>query len=388
MYKRLISLDLPSNTSCFLWGARKIGKSTFLKRNFPDAVTYDLLKSDVYLKLLNKPSLLREELIAKNLASDAIVIIDEVQKIPILLDEVHWLIENLDLRFILCGSSARKLKRGQANMLGGRAWRYEMFPLVSQEVDGFDLLRALNNGLIPSHYETAFPTRSLDSYIKDYLKEEILEEALTRNIRAFSKFLECVAISHGEMLNYSRIASDVGVDAKTVKSYFEILVDTLVGYFLEPYTGSALSRKDLLSYPKFYLFDSGVVAYLKKLELKQLAGKDAGNLFEGFIYHELRAYLSYTNSRREFSYLRTYAGIEVDFVLDNGDLLIETKISDKIRKDDLRGLNYFAKDFSQARKILVCMEATRRNITQNQVTIEIYPYQEFLKELWAGSLFS
>ncbi len=207
-----------------------------------------------------------------------------------------------------------------------------------------------------------------------------------RNIRAFSRFLECVAISHGTMLNYSSIASDVGVDAKTVKNYFEILVDTLVGYFLEPYRGSALSRKDLLSYPKFYLFDAGVVSHLKKLELKKLSGAEAGNLFEGYIYHELKAYLSYTSSRKEFSYLKTYSGIEVDFVSTNGDLLIETTISSKLRKKDLQGLNYFSSEFKHARKIVVCLENTRRNITKDNITIEVYPYQDFLRELWEGHI--
>jgi predicted AAA+ superfamily ATPase len=386
MYKRLLSLNLAPDASCFLWGPRKSGKSTFLRSKFPDLITYDLLKSDIYLKLLNNPERLREELEAKDLIPGTIVIIDEVQKIPALLDEVHWLIENRGLRFILCGSSARKLKRGHANLLGGRAWRYEMFPLVSKEIENFNLLKALTHGLIPSHYNSSNINKSLEAYVQDYLKEEVLEEALTRNIRAFSRFLECVSISHGQMLNYSKIASDVGVDAKTVKGYFEILVDTLIGYFLEPYVGSKLSRKDLLTYPKFYLFDPGVVSYLKKLELKSLAGADAGILFEGFVYHELKAYLSYSGSRRTLSYLKDYNGYEVDFVSDKGDLLIETTISNDIRKNDIKGLNNFAKDFPKSRKIVICLEKVRRNITKDDIVIEVYPYMDFLAELWEGKI--
>lgn len=386
MHNRLISLDMPKGVSCFLWGPRKAGKTTYLKSTFKGALCYDLLKSDIYLKLLNHPEALREELSAKNLEQDAIVIIDEVQKIPTLLDEIHWLIENTHLRFILCGSSARKLKRGQANLLGGRAWRYEMFPLIRKEIENFDLLKALNRGLIPSHYNSGNYYKFLEAYVQDYLKEEVLEEALTRNIRAFSRFLECAAIGHGEVLNYSNIARDVGIDAKTIKSYYEILVDTLLGYFIYPYKDTKGGRKDLLQFPKFYLFDAGVVSFLKKIELKSLKGSDCGNLFEGYIFHELKAYVSYAGSRREFSYIRNYAGHEVDFVSDDGSFLIETCISERIRKDDIKGLNYFSADFPNARKIVVCLEKERRNIRQDGVEIEVHPYDKFLDELWEGKI--
>jgi len=198
---------------------------------FPDSIRYDLLLSDEYRRLLTQPSILRQECLAKNINGEnqrAPIIIDEVQKVPDLLDEFHWLIENRNLRFILCGSSARKLKRGHANLLGGRAIRYELFTLVFPEIPDFLLIKALNNGLIPRHYLSENPVHMIRSYIGDYLKEEISAEALTRNIAAFNRFLEIAAITNGECVNYHNIANQCGVSSPTVKEYFQILSDTLI----------------------------------------------------------------------------------------------------------------------------------------------------------------
>ena len=178
----------------------------------------------------------------------------------------------------------------------------------------------------------------------------------------------------------------MGIDAKTVKSYYEILVDTLIGNLLEPYSERRLGRKDLLTYPKFYLFDSGVVSYLRKVELKKIAGVDAGQLFEGYIFHELKAYLGYSGSRCELRYVKSHSGFEVDFLTSDGRVLIETTISERVRKEDLKGLNHFAKDFPHSRKIAVCLERERRNITQDGVKIEIYPFTTFLEELWGNAI--
>ncbi len=191
-------MDLPARQSAFLWGPRKTGKTTYLKARYPKSLIYDFLHTDLFLEFSKKPALLREQLLAKN--EDVLkypVILDEVQKVPQILDEVHWLIENRGVCFILCGSSARKLRRGQANLLGGRAWRYEMFPLVSKEVKDLKLLQVLNRGMIPAHFLQDTYRKSLSAYVQDYLKEEVFDEGLTRNIPAFSRFFDAMGYSHG-----------------------------------------------------------------------------------------------------------------------------------------------------------------------------------------------
>jgi len=233
--QRKLSIELPERQSAFLWGPRKTGKSTLLHQSFPRSIYYDLLDTDVALELAKRPALLKEQLAAQSpdRLSEPIVL-DEVQKVPGILDEVHWLIENRGLRFLLCGSSARKLRRGQANLLGGRAWRFELFPFVTAELDRVDLLRAVNSGMLPSHYFGRNYRRSLSAYVRDYLKEEIFAEGLTRNVPAFSRFLDAVGYSHGQLTNYANIARDCGVDSKTVKEYYQILVDTLLAWRVEP----------------------------------------------------------------------------------------------------------------------------------------------------------
>ena len=218
-------------------------------------MVYDFLQTDLFLEFSKQPSLLRERLLAKNDHTlNYPVILDEVQKVPQILDEVHWLIENKGLRFILCGSSARKLKRGKANLLGGRAWRYEMFPLVTVEVEDLNLLRILNRGMIPDHFLRAGYNKALKAYTQDYLKEEVFDEGLTRNIPAFSRFFDAMGYSHGELTNYSNIARDCGVDSKTVKEYYQILIDTLLGKMVPPFK-KRHDRQVLSRIPKYYLFD-------------------------------------------------------------------------------------------------------------------------------------
>jgi uncharacterized protein len=387
VFPRTLDLNLPPGQSAFLWGPRKVGKSTYLRSRFPNSIWFDLLDSDLRFALLRRPVQLREMIQAAPERQRAEpVIIDEVQKVPDLLDEVHWLVENRRLSFVLCGSSARKLKRGQANLLGGRAWRYEMFPLVSAEVPGLDLLRALRNGLIPSHYESPQAQRSLDAFLHDYLKEEIAAEALTRNLAAFTRFLDVVGIMNGELVNYAKIASDVGVDAKTVKGYFEILEDTLLGRFLEPLPSKPGSRKHLVATPKFYLFDPGVAGALRRTEISSLAGAEAGHLLETFIAHELSAFHSYRASRRSMHFYRTKAGAEIDFVLNGGEVAIEVKLSDHIRGADLRSLNGFLEEFPLARAIIVCLEPRSRIVTAGTKSIEILPWEEFCSKLWKGEV--
>ena len=263
---RMLDMKLPDKQSAFLWGARKTGKSTYLREKFPDSIVYDFLKTDVFFELSKTPSLLRERLLAKKAAElKKPIILDEVQKVPQLLDEVHWLMENKGLRFVLCGSSARKLKKGHANLLGGRAWRYELFPFVSHEIGKVDLLHVLNHGLIPPHYlqNDENCKKSLAAYVQDYLREEVFAEGLTRNIPAFSRFFDAFGYSHGEMTNYCNIARECGVDSKTVKEYYQILVDTLLAVRVEPYK-KRQSRQVITKASKYYLFDVGVAGYLTK----------------------------------------------------------------------------------------------------------------------------
>lgn len=384
-FLRFPKLHLPERQSAFLWGPRKVGKSTFLATAFPESITYDLLRTDLLLDLTRRPALLREQLLAADPARLPFpVILDEVQKVPALLDEVHWLIENRDLRFILCGSSARKLKRGRANLLGGRAWRFQMHPLVTPElgpVEELDLLRILNRGTIPDHYQQEEYGRSLDAYVRDYLKEEVFDEGLTRNVPAFSRFFDAIRYSHGELTNYANIARDCGVDAKTVKAYYEILVDTLLGRMVEPYKRRQ-SRQVIGKAPKFYLFDVGVAGALIRRGAVS-PGTDAfGRAFEHFILTELIAHASYTELHYDVRFWRTKSGQEVDFVLGEGEVAIEVKATGRVDNRELRSIKAFAEDNTPRAAFVVCDESAERIVDGIRVT----PWRVFLGKLWAGQI--
>ncbi len=388
MYDRMLDIKLPRGQAAFLWGPRQIGKSTLLQTRFSDSLFLDMLDSTLFTALNRRPGMIREIIAAappKQLAKP--IIIDEVQKIPLLLDEVHWLIENRRFSFLLCGSSARKLKRGRANLLGGRAWRFEMFPLVSAEVPDLDLLRALQHGLMPAHYQSARPSRSLQAFVHDYLREEIAAEAHARNLAAFAKFLDLTGIMNGELVNYAKIASDCGVDAKSVRSYFSILEDTLLGSFLEPLTPRTGSRRQLIATPKFYLFDPGVARTLRKTNIQAVAGAEAGHLFETFLLNELRAYLSYREYDVPLNFYRTRDGAEVDFIINKGAVAIEAKITDRVRSEDLRGVKSFLGEYPKAKTIVVTQEPRKRVIEIDGKRVEIHPWRVFCQELWAGKIF-
>lgn len=359
-FPRSIAIHLPQGQSAFLWGPRKTGKTTYLRSAFPGSLVYDLLQTDLLLELAKRPSLLREQLLAADANQlKAPIIIDEVQKVPQLLDEIHWLIENEGLRFILCGSSARKLKRGKANLLGGRAWRYEMYPLVSTEVEGLDLLRALNRGMIPAHYQQTEYNRSLQAYIRDYLKEEVFDEGLARNIPAFSRFFDAVGFSHGELTNYANIARDCGVDGKTVKEYYQILVDTLLGTMIEPFKRRP-DRQVITKAGKFYLFDVGVAGAITQRRIAQERGEQFGRAFEHFILMEILAHRSYKELGYDVNFWRTKSGLEVDFILGRGEVAIEVKGSSRIESSDLRPLKAFLQEYRPAKALVVCNERLPR----------------------------
>jgi len=311
------------------------------------------------------------------------IIIDEVQKIPLLLDEVHLMIERDKLSFILCGSSARKLKRGQANLLGGRAWRFLLHPLSAREIPDFDLLRALQWGLLPSHYLSQRPKRSLNAYVMDYLNEEIKAEGLTRNLPAFSRFLDVVGFSVGELVNYSNIARDVGVSSKTVKEYFQILVDTYLAYLVEPLALRG-GRQVITATPRFYLFDTGVANRLAKRSIATLAGSEAGRAFENLVLMELLASRSYLEQDHDIRFWRTKNGLEVDFILTGRDMVaIEVKLSSRVDRAQLKGLLAFCKEQRPKRAWVVSLERRKRVLkTEGLPDIEVLPFQEFLDELW------
>ena len=345
---------------------------------------YDLLLSTEYQHLLRHPGLIREQCLATGLDGNSQrdpIIIDEIQKVPVLLDEVHWLIENRGLRFILCGSSARKLKRGHANLLGGRAVSYKLHPLVFPEIPDFSLMKALNAGLIPRHYDSARPKRLMQSYVGDYLKEEIAAEALTRNIPSFSRFLEVAALSNGEILNYTNIARECGVSNPTVKEYFQILEDTLVGQQLPAF--KKRKKRRLITSPKFNFFDLSPVIYLSHRGEVNPGSELFGRAFEHYMWMEIVAHSNYSEMFYPITYWRTSSGFEVDFVLGDHEIAVEIKSSKLANKSHLKGLRRFKEEYSTRRSILVSLDPKPRK-TEDQ--IEILPWQVFLEQLWGGDI--
>lgn len=379
-------IELPSKQSVFLWGARKTGKSTYLKKNFPGSIYYDFLKSDDFLRYSKFPYKLREEILALS-TEERInpIIIDEVQKIPQILDEVHWLIVNAEVSFILCGSSARKLKRTGANLLGGRAWKYHFFPLTYNEITDFSLIKVLRKGCIPSHYNTNNIKKLFKSYVEDYLVHEIQAEGLVRNLSGFARFLDAIPFSNGEMINFANIARDCAIDAKTVKDYFTILEDTLLGYFIYPYN-KKVKRDIITAQPKFYLFDVGLSTYLSKSEFEEIVGSQAGKALENYILQELIAYNSQKELDYTINYWRTKTGLEVDFLI-NSKVAIEVKISNNIHSTHLNGIKALNEEIKLDKSLIVCLEPKQLVIKHKGSLINILPVETFLKELWLGNIF-
>ena len=384
LYQRQLAIDLPAGQSAFLWGPRKTGKSTLLRQRFPNAPRFDLLDTRLMLELTRAPWRLRERVQALDAAvRTEPIVLDEVQKVPALLDEVHGLIESEGLRFVLCGSSARKLKRGRANLLGGRAWRYALHPLAWPEIPDFDLLKALNHGLVPAHYLAVNHRRALAGYVDDYLKEEVFDEGLTRNVAAFARFFDALAFSHGELLNFSSIARDCGVDSKTVREYFQILVDTLLGVFVEPFARRR-SRAVITQAPKFYLFDVGVAGHLAQRRIERAAGPEFGRALEHFVLMELLAYRSYRELDFPIRFWRTKSGLECDFVLgSDGAVGIEVKGTDNVQSRDLKGLSAYVQEHRPGMAIVVCNEPAPRRTAAG---MWLLPWGDFLARLWDGRI--
>lgn len=364
--------------SLFLWGARQTGKSTLLKQLFPDGLWFDLLKSDVYRRYQKDPSQFREVIIANT--TSKVVIVDEIQKLPELLDEIHWLIENYQVRFIMSGSSPRKIIRSNANLLGGRGLRYELYPFIQAEIPEFNLLKALNNGLLPRHYLSQNPKKMIEAYLGNYLRDEIISEAKIRNINAFNLFLEAAAFSNGEIINYTNIASECGVSSVTVRDYFQILEDTLIGRFVPSFQKKP-KRRVILA-PKFYYFDVGIANYLLKRGSIEIGSEAFGNALEHFIYQELYAHSSYSDLNYSISYWRTTSQIEVNFILGNHEVAVEVKGTNNVQSRHLKGLKSFSEEYKVKKLVIVSNDPMERSIGD----ITILPWNLFLKKLWAGEI--
>ncbi len=375
--KRICQLRLPKGRSAFLWGPRKTGKTTLLKQQFSDAFWIDLLDFDLFLALSQKPTRLRQILEAQ---PEKTIVIDEVQKVPQLMDEIHWLIENKGYRFILSGSSARKFKRGTVNLLGGRAWRFLLFPFVTKEVKAFNLDRALFSGLLPAHYLSPDPKMDLKAYVQDYLKEEIQAEALTRNLPAFSKFLFSAALTNGMLLNYSNAARDAGVSVKTIREYYQILEDTLIGRQLLPWKKG--KRRRLIETSKFFFFDVGIVSALLNYKSITPGTREYGRAFEHFILQECWAYSHYSKIEFPITFWRTASGTEVDLILGDADAVVEIKSSENVG-DRPKGLHLFLEEKKCKKSFIVSREPLSRNLDSN---ITVLPWQSFCEMLWAGQI--
>jgi predicted AAA+ superfamily ATPase len=360
--------------SHFLFGPRQTGKTFLIRRVLPDARLYDLLDSSVYLALSQRPARLAEELTPR----DKVVVIDEVQRLPVLLNEVHRLIEQQGIRFLLTGSSARRLRRGGVNLLGGRARTRFLHPLTSRELGAhFDLGRAIERGLLPSIYFSDDPKADLDAYTGTYLQQEIVAEGATRSAPAFSRFLRVAALCNATLVNFTNVASDAQVPRTTVYEYFEILKDTLLLHEVPAWRKSR-KRKPLVS-SKYYFFDVGVASALQGRLVKPET-PEFGAAFETWLLHEIVAYRDYV-SGEPVNYWRSTSGFEVDFIL--GDhTAIEVKAKSNVSPQDLKPLRALAEEKRLKRYVCVSLEPRRRQVEG----VTILPFRQFLDALWNGEL--
>jgi len=376
-YPRL--LELPKK-SFFLFGARGTGKSTWLRQHIPDGYVIDLLDEGKFQDLLAKPRLFAEEI--SGVKRDRCIVVDEAQRLPNLLNEVHRLIEKEGRQFALCGSSARKLRTSRVNLLAGRATRRFMFPLLPQEMGrDFNLTTALQLGSLPLVIKSGDPQETLKDYVQMYLREEIQAEAIVRNLPAFSRFLPVAALFHGQVLNISSLARDAGAHRNTIAGYVEVLEDTLLAYRLPAYQPRLKVKEQ--QHPKLYFIDSGIVRALKR-QLGQVAIEEKGSLFEGWVCHVLRASINYNELADELYYWAPAdSKTEVDFLLIKGTdkIAIEAKSTDSLDKDDFKGLRAIEGLKGLRRRIIVYGGSTKRLTADG---VEVLPVNNFLDELSLG----
>lgn len=382
MYTRSIT---PYKKSFFLFGPRGTGKSTWLRKQFPDAYTVNLLPAKEALRYQKDPSLFRAEVLA--LEKDLWIVVDEIQKVPALLDEIHHLIEEHGFRkFILTGSSARRLKHGSANLLAGRALLKSMHSLTAHETEySVSLEQAMNYGMLPMSVTAEDDLEReayLTAYVETYLNEEIKYEGLVRNIGSFANFLEVATLTAGQIINMSGLARDAGISRDTVRGYFSVFEDTLLGHWLPAYKPRAKIKE--VSKPKFYWFDPGVLNAAAGAFLQPMPRDWQGVLLEHLIHHELKAFLDYNHLRGSLGYWRTASGSEVDFIYWYGDksIAIEVKYSRDFRRSFLKGLKSLHEDFKPLRSFVVYGGEKALKVDG----IDILPAPLFLRRLFAGEV--
>jgi len=384
MFKRILDLNLLlKKKSHFLFGARATGKTSLIRDQLgSEVILIDLLNSDTYLNLASRPALLAEMIASEHLRSGKKkpVAIDEIQKLPILLNEVHRLIEEKKIQFILTGSSSRKLTKSGTNLLAGRAWKAQLFPLTSHEIPNFDLERYLSFGGLPAVYTSEYPLEELAAYVQTYLTQEIAAESLVRDLPRFSRFLRSAGLENTEQINFSNIASDLGTSATTIREYYRILEDTLIGKLIEPMKKKN-SRKEV-STAKFYLFDVGIANALRGIKNLSPNSSDFGRCFEHFIGLELLAALSYQKIGEELKFWRTHTQQEVDFVVAD-QCSIEVKSASKVSLRDANGLKAYREHYKAKNNIIV----SRDPIERVEEGIQFLNYKTFLSDLWEGKLF-
>lgn len=373
-------LEILQKKSFFLFGPRSTGKTFWIKKTIPKEIPFfSLNQTSLYSKLMNDPSAISEILAPYKKIKYAVI--DEIQKIPPLLDEIQELIENDGFKFLLTGSSARKLKRSHANMLGGRAASVNLFPLTYSEIPDFNIDRYLRWGGIPRIYLSEDPMSELESYVKVYLEEEIRLEANIRNLGPFHRFLKVAALSNGQLINYAAISSDASVPATTVKQYFAVLSDTLIATTLEPWVES--KKRKAIQTAKFYFFDPGVTHFLAGTESLDRNSVEWGECFEQFILMELKAFSSYRRKNLEINFWRSVDKYEVDFVV-NGKIAIEVKSTKYVTDGHLKGL----KAIQQEEEIKQCLIVSDDPRERAMGSIQVIPWRLFLQRLWANQLFS
>lgn len=375
MIKRQLHIEPNMAQSFFLFGPRGVGKTSWIKENYPDALYFDLLSDDIYREFLGRPSRLGEKI---SETYTGWIVIDEIQKVPALLNEVHRLIENRKLKFILTGSSARSLRRKGVNLLAGRAFTYHMHPLTAIELqDRFDLEKSLQYGHLPTAYTSKYPEKYLQSYIKTYLREEVLQESLTRNLFLFAKFLEVASFSQGQILSYSEIGREIGSTRHTVSNFFDILEDMLIGFRLPVFSKRA--KRAVITHPKFYYFDVGVYRTIKPRGPLDTAAEGDGSALETLFLQEAKAHNDYFNLEYDFYYWRTQNQKEIDFILygNNGFLAFEIKRKETLYSSDFSNLKLFAKDYPEA-KLYLLYGGSEDYFEGN---IRVIPYKNALLQL-------
>jgi predicted AAA+ superfamily ATPase len=377
MEKMIPRLLTPPKQSFFLFGPRGTGKTTWLKSRFPNAVSIDLLEADVFRSYSARPERLREVVLAHPFCKTFIV--DEIQKIPELLPEVHGLIEKKKgTQFILTGSSSRKLKRSGTDLLAGRAVAYSLHPFVAAELgSSFDLRKALEYGLIPLVVSSSEPAKVLQSYAALYIREEVQMEGLVRNIGNFARFLEALSFSHGSILNISNVARECEVERKVVEAYLNILEDLLLGYRIPVF--DKRSKRMVSGHPKFYYFDVGVFRSLRPVGPLDKPEIVEGAALEGFIAQHLTAWNAYEGNPCKLYFWRTPSGTEVDFIVYGKGVFwaVEVKNTAKVRDEDLRGLKAFKTDYPECKAFFVYRGKER--LSKNGILC--LPCEEFLKSL-------